>query len=365
MGGEMTEIDRFIGPLKEHAGKRELMGNNDPADRQRWATPWRELGEHVERLAEDDARKGLRASAARKYLRAANYGFVAEVNAPAGAPATEAIYADAQRRFRRGCELGRTGIQFVDVPFEGTVLPSLFVPAQGADGPAPCMVHFDGSHDVKEVSWLRHRNGLAERGISMLIVDHPGSGEALRRHKLYARPDIEVAATAAVDYLEGRDDVDADKIGILAQSMGGYYAPRSAAFEKRLKVCVVWGAIWDIHQLGVDKGMTFSPEEFALYGLDSAEAIGERIKDFTLEGGIMEQVECPLLVFHGENDRQCPLWTAERTYERAVNAASRELRVFNLDEGGAEHCELDIVSMATDFIHDWLALFWGTDSVPD
>ena len=31
----------------------------------------------------------------------------------------------------------------------------------------------------------------------------------------------------------------------MALSLGGYYAPRAAAFEKRFKCCVAWGAIFD------------------------------------------------------------------------------------------------------------------------
>ena len=364
MGGEISEIDRFCEPLKEIAGTRELMGTDDGSKGAAWVSAWRDLSNHLERLAAADAGKGLRAGASRKYLRSAAYAFVGEVIAPHDRPEKLEIYTDAQRQFREGMALSREPIEYVEVPFEDTTLPALFIPASGADRPTPCMIHFDGSHDVKEVSYLRHRRGLAERGISMLIVDHPGTGEALRLQKLYARPDIEVTATACVDYLEGRDDVDPDAIGILAQSMGGYYAPRSAAFEKRLKVCVVWGAIWDIGQLVEDKGMTLEPREFPLYGLSTLEEIRERVKEFSLEGGIMERVECPVLVFHGENDRQCPLWTAERTYERATGASRRELRVFTREEGGTEHCQGDIMSMATDFIHDWLALFFDREVLP-
>ena len=43
-----------------------------------------------------------------------------------------------------------------------------------------------------------------------------------------ARPDYEVAISAAVDYLESRPDVDADKICLVGQSMGGYYGARLA-----------------------------------------------------------------------------------------------------------------------------------------
>ena len=356
MGGEMTEIDPVCAGLRELA-----QGEIGPAERATWARAWRGLGERVEALAARDAEQGLQASATRKYFRAANYLFVGEVMDPAsdGDPGKLDHYRAAQRAFRSGVEHAARPVEFVEVPFEDNTLPALFVPAVGVDGPAPCLVHFDGKDDVKEVTYLRHREGLADRGISLLIVDHPGSGEVLRLRRLYARHDIEVAATAAVDYLVGRSDVDPDRLGIIAQSMGGYYAPRSAAFEKRLKLCVVWGAIWSVLDVLADTGTSLEPDNWKLLGpLPHAEAVRERLAPFTLED-VIDQLECALLVFHGENDRQVPLWTAERTVERAVNAATRELRVFTNEEGGAEHCELDLFSQATDYIHDWVANFFA------
>jgi pimeloyl-ACP methyl ester carboxylesterase len=362
LGGEMTEIDPVCETLREQA-----RGEIGPGERAAWARAWRALGERVEALAARDAEEGLRASACRKYFRAANYLFVGEVMDPAsdGDADKVAHYLAAQRAFRSAVEQAARPVEFVEVPFEGGSLPALFVPAAGdGDVPAPCLVHFDGKDDVKEVTYLRHREGLADRGVSLLIVDHPGSGEALRLRGLYARPDIEVAATAAVDYLESRTDVDPDQIGIIAQSFGGYYAPRSAAFEKRLKVCVVWGAIWDVLEVVTETGYPLVPENWRLLGpLPDSEAVRNRLREFTLEG-VIEQVECPLLVFHGENDRQVPLWAAERTVERAVNAATRELRVFTVEEGGAEHCSVDLFSQATDYIHDWVARFFAPVEVP-
>ena len=59
-------------------------------------------------------------------------------------------------------------------------------------------------------------------------------GEALRFRSMYSSHDTEVPAGACVDYLETRSDVDPERIGIMAVSLGGYYAPRAAAFEKRV-----------------------------------------------------------------------------------------------------------------------------------
>ena len=74
------------------------------------------------------------------------------------------------------------------------------------------------------------------------MIDNPGSGEALRFQDLKSRIESEGWAKAQVDYLEGRSDVDSDKVGLVGWSLGGYYVPRAAAFEKRIKFIAVWGA---------------------------------------------------------------------------------------------------------------------------
>jgi dipeptidyl aminopeptidase/acylaminoacyl peptidase len=73
----------------------------------------------------------------------------------------------------------------------------------------------------------------------------------------------------------------------------------------------------------------------------------------------MDKIACPILIVHGENDRQIPLQHAERTYQEAVNSPVRELKVFTLSEGGAEHCAADDNALAVDYMADWVAKVLG------
>jgi hypothetical protein len=58
---------------------------------------------------------------------------------------------------------------------------------------------------------------------------------------------------------------------------------------------------------------------------------------------------------HGENDRQIPLEYAQRSYDQAVNAPSRDLRIFTREEGGAEHIGLDHLPQVSTYIADWVS----------
>src|SRR3546814_16701885 len=69
----------------------------------------------------------------------------------------------------------------VEVPYQGTSLPAVFVPAAGVDEPAPCMSHVDGLDVTKEILYLVGMGReLSQRGVSVLIVDNPGVGESIR-----------------------------------------------------------------------------------------------------------------------------------------------------------------------------------------
>ncbi|HUF81331.1 MAG TPA: prolyl oligopeptidase family serine peptidase, partial [Burkholderiales bacterium] len=139
--------------------------------------------------------------------------------------------------------------------------------------------------------------------------DGPGQGEA--EYELPVRPDYENVTGPVIDWLEKRGDLDADRIGIWGISLGGYYGPRTVAFEKRIKACISncgpydWGALWD-------RLPALSREAFRVrsHSADEAQA-RERANRFTLKN-IADRIECPLFVIAGGLDRLCPPEDARR-----------------------------------------------------
>ena len=71
--------------------------------------------------------------------------------------------------------------------------------------------------------------------------------------------------------------------------------------------------------------------------------------------GILDRIRCPIVVIHGENDRQIPLAYARRVVAECVNSARAELHVQALADGGAEHCGIDNVALTREFMSDWIA----------
>ena len=49
-----------------------------------------------------------------------------------------------------------------------------------------------------------------------------------------------------------------------------------------------------------------------------------------------------------------PLSSAQRTYGELVNVTDKTLRLYDIDEGGAEHCNMDNWSQVIPYQADWL-----------
>ena len=357
MGAPIGDIDEASRAL------RPLAAQKDDAAAEKLFETWTTLAAKVERMAESDAAKGRGFSAGEKYRRAAIYWVQAERMQQPAFVQREGAYAKFLDCFSKYLALSGVACRRVEVPYQGTTLPALFIPAE-SDGPAPCMIHFDGLDVTKEIIYmLGMPDALRKRGVATLVVDNPGVGEALRDRKLPNGPEAEVPAGACIDFLEGMDEVDSSKIGIIALSLGGYHAPRAAAFEPRLACCVAWGANYN---WGATQRRRYESGEQSLpvphywdhvgwvFGLDSVEDILEVSAKLSLEG-ILHQIQCPILVTHGENDRQITLAQAQQTIDECTSSSKAELYVHRLDEGGAEHCSVDNVTLTIEVISDWVA----------
>jgi dienelactone hydrolase len=350
-GSAMSEMHRVGERLADKVGDDEA-----------WFAEWRHAGDRVRALADEEDRAGHRLTAAGAYLRACCYYQMGERFRLPKDDLALAVYRDSVDCFRRYAErIDAPRIEPVEVPFEGGFLPAYFVRAATAQSaPGPAVVFFDGLDISKELQFCHGVYEFSRRSVNCLVVDGPGNGESIRFRGLPLRYDYDVAGTAAYEYLAARPDVAADRIGVMAISLGGYYAPRCASKEPRFAACVAWGAIWDYHatwkrrvEAAYQTSLSVAGDHIAwVLGVDSVDEAISRLEDFKLEH-VVGNLKCPLLITHGEADAQIPVEDAKRLYE-AAGAADKTLRVFSREEGGAQHCQIDYAIRGVSCIADWL-----------
>jgi dienelactone hydrolase len=357
MGARIGEIEAMCAPLQEAAKQPDAAGTK--AFRETWSNM---AGRLCELAAEDESR-GRMISAGDKYGRAATYLLSAERLQAHGAPGRAELYQRSLEVFSKGIRLAGENCERVEIPYGNAHIAGLLVRAEGVEGRAPILVQLNGLDSTKE---MKYRAGLprwlAQRGVSSLVIDQPGTGEALRLHGMTAVYNSEVWASKVVDWLETRSDVDPKRIGCEGVSLGGYYCPRAVAFEPRFACGVAWGANhdWrDVQKKRLAKEGNFPvPHYWAhvqwVWGAKDMDDFMRIAENVHLDG-VVERIKVPFLVTHGEKDSQIPLHWAQRTYEQLVNSPKRELKVFTEREGGVQHSSFDNPANAGAYIADWVA----------
>jgi alpha-beta hydrolase superfamily lysophospholipase len=364
-GGHFGEIHWALKDLQE-AAKAPPQG-----DPEKWTAAWQELATTTERTGQAALEKGHSQTAAAQFYRATQYYQWAEAFLDPENARTDPLYSKHLECFHLFTEATALNVGLVDVPFDGKAFSAYFISPGAeqrlaANGKAPTVILWDGLDGTKEEMFPMATH-LAARGINCLGIDITGQGASLRLSGLKARYDTEVCATAAIDYLASRDDVDLKRIGLIGASMGGYSAPRAAAFEKRIKACVAWGAIFDYHdvwlrRLNVKSGErasvdyttalgTTGKRMLDIFGAHDFDDALKRLEPFHLRDAA-PKINCDMLLVHGEDDKQTSLENARRLFD-AIGSDRKELRIYTRAEGGASHVQLDRQEPATSLIADW------------
>jgi 2,6-dihydroxypseudooxynicotine hydrolase len=145
--------------------------------------------------------------------------------------------------------------------------------------------------------------------MATLIFEGPGQGEA--QYDLPIRGDYEVPVKAVLDFVETRGDLDPSRIGMWGVSLGGYYAPRAAAFDKRIKACIAlggpfdWGAAWDTLP-------ELTREAFRVRSHAKTQDDARKNAATLSLVGVAEKITCPIYIVNGRLDRVVPAKDAER-----------------------------------------------------
>ena len=146
-----------------------------------------------------------------------------------------------------------------------TLAADLYIP-QNASGKLPAIAVCGPFGAVKEQAAGLYAQTLAERGFLTIAFDPSFTGESGGEPRYVASPDINTEDfCAAVDYLSTREDVDAERIGILGICGWGGMALNAAAIDTRIKATVT-STMYDMCRVNAN-GYFNSMDENARYEL--------------------------------------------------------------------------------------------------
>jgi 2,6-dihydroxypseudooxynicotine hydrolase len=226
--------------------------------------------------------------------------------------------------YREGIAFARPSGERVSIPFDGKTIYGVLRKPHSEKPPVLLMA--PGLDSTKEEIHAYEEPFLA-RGIAVLAIDGPGQGEA--EYEIPICGDYERAAKAVVDWIETRNDLNAGQVAIWGVSLGGYYAPRAAAYEKRIRACIAlsgpfeWERIWD----GLPE-LTRETFRVRSHSRDQNSA-RRKAAELTMKEAA-PRIACPIFIVTGRQDRLVPASHAEQL----AAAVSGPVELLIVEDGG-------------------------------
>jgi len=204
-------------------------------DFERWYAEWKKTADHFRAEGDKSLAAGHNVTAREAYYRAATYYRTAEffLHGNPSDPRIPDTWGKSRDAFRDAIALDTVPYEIVAIPYENTTLPGYFYKVDNSGRSQPLLIVQTGFDGCQEELHPYAMEGI-KRGYNVLTFEGPGQGAVIRKQHLPFRPDWENVITPVVDYAVSRPDVDKDRIALWGISLGGYLAPRGAAYEPRL-----------------------------------------------------------------------------------------------------------------------------------
>jgi dienelactone hydrolase len=212
-----------------------------------WIPVWNGAADRHESLARAAEDAGHTVSAGDGYLRAALCSHWASLYAEGSAKS--AAHRRCVELYGRGARWFEPPSERVEIDFNGDALPAyLRMPASADSLPVAVLI---GGADTNKEELHHWGTEFARRGMAVVAFDGPGQGElAGRYNRLVMRfDDFHRAVSAVVDWIESRPELDASRVGVFGNSLGGYLALDAASRDARLRAAVSNGGFSDARSL--------------------------------------------------------------------------------------------------------------------
>jgi pimeloyl-ACP methyl ester carboxylesterase len=334
------------------------------ADVESWYRAWAATANRTEGLAAS-ARDTI--SKGDAYMRASTYERLAEFLLAPDDPRRAESFDKAVRWFLQGLDALNVRYERFSAPYGEGRLRALYLPGPPGSEKKPLIVAIGGYDSILEEKYPVIGKAALDRGYSVLMYEGPGQGEPLRKYGMKFIPEWEKPTAAVLDEFL-RSHEKPPKILLFGMSMGGYLAPRAAAFEPRIDGVVTYDVCFDLHEaavrtMGAVKQNPALPKNTGVsWAYDNARwTMGTTNPDDTLEAfshyrlaPIADRIRQDVLILAGTEDHFIPFRQAAEFEKSLVNARSVTTRTFDRASGGAEHCQCGATSLVHAAVFDWL-----------
>jgi pimeloyl-ACP methyl ester carboxylesterase len=266
------------------------------------------------------------------------------------------------------------------VPYESSSLPAWHLPvSEGAEPKGTVVVH--GGFDSYAEELYPFVRCIPQAGYDALLFEGPGQGSVIRRQGIPFTTAWEKPVAAVLDHFELTD------VTLLGISLGGYLAPRAAAFEPRVRRVIAFDVCWDLfeaglstrppplrlalrallalragrmldrltrHQMERDPFTRWAVEHGTyVFGLDRPYDYFRRMKEFTTRH-VSSRITQDFLLLAGAEDHYMPIEHFHRQARALTNVRSFTGRIFTRKESAHTHCQCGNRGLALRVMLDWI-----------
>jgi len=291
--------------------------------------------------------------------------------------ATELFYQYYGDCFKEG-EGGKPLIECFRVPYEEVELPVMHTLPEG-ERKGVVLLH--GGNDSYFEEFFFPILYLREKGYEVYLFEGPGQGGVVRLQNKHFTHQWEKPVKAVLDYFQLED------VTIIGVSLGGYLAPRAAAFDERITKVVAWSVfpcfldviigdqtpavqrlfyfLLRIRAKGVinlifnqmakkmpmiDWGLKHG---MYAYEADSAYGYAEKLKLYDL-APVADKITQDILIMGANQDHFINYHSIGKEIDMLTNVRSLTFRLFTDKEQAQDHCNCGNTRLALDTIMHWI-----------
>ena len=334
-----------------------------------WQAEWIKMGEMAQSRGEKSLSDGHKVSAREQFQRASYYY---RIGLLAMLPDDARLRPTAERSrgmLKRAGALFDPPMEYIEIPYEGTVLPGYFRKAQAGAKPVKTLIMIGGGETFAEDLFFYIAPQTYDRGYNFITVDLPGQGLLPLEGKVF-RPDMNVPLKAVVDYALSRPDVDSSRLAIYGYSGGGGFAPQAAMHDSRLKAVAMNSCVVDAKPLfAVMPVVSASREEMASWTtfhgntvklvdwrwgvpMDNPAGLVKANEGFTFDPA---KVTVPALIIVGEGEYKSEeVKRQQQICMAGFTNPQKKLVITPEAEGASNHCIMENRSLNGQVLFDWL-----------
>lgn len=334
-----------------------------------WQEQWIRTALPVESRGERALANGHIVSARDQFLRASYYYRAAMVAMLPDDSRLRETALKSRNLMKKAGKFFNPPLEYIEIPFEGTVLPGYFRKAAAGSTPAKTLIMIGGAETYIEDLFFYIAPQAFDRGYNFLTVDLPGQGLLPLEGKFF-RPAMEEPIRKVVDYALSRPDVDAQRLAAYGISSGGGFAPQGAQSDKRIGAVVMNNCVVDaypgVSRMEVARATPDIAGTWSSFKRQTNQGIAWRFGvDINNLPGLVEAnkgfrfdpaaVTVPALILVSSGEYKSP--EIARQTKLCIDGLPnprKKLVITPAGEGASNHCIMENRSLMSQELFDWL-----------